>query len=84
MNIDQFRHLPLDEKTNYLWDNGICLNQRMVNNEYIVCIFSLADFFVEAVYSKKNNRVDRISPILGQKSWERYVDGILHQLLSLS
>jgi hypothetical protein len=30
MNIKNFNHLPLDEKTNYLWDNGVCLSQRSI------------------------------------------------------
>ncbi|NNE54597.1 MAG: hypothetical protein HKN32_01160 [Flavobacteriales bacterium] len=84
MKIDTFQQLPLDEKTNYLWDRGVCLNQRLVDENYIVCIFSLDDFFVEAVYSKANNRVNSIAPIVSHKKWEAYVDVVILNLLVTS
>lgn len=81
MNIENFNHLPLDEKTNYLWDNGVCLSQRIVSEGDIICIFHVDDFYVEAIYSKNNNRVDSILPIINLKKWEMYVDTFLMQLL---
>lgn len=84
MKIDSFSKLPLDEKTNYLWDHGVCLNQRLVDNQHIVCIFSLNDFFVEAVYSRENNRVDSIRPIIELRKWESYVDAIIMESFHLS
>ena len=83
MKIKRFTNLHLDEKTNYLWDYGVCLNQRLVDNSHIVCIFSLDDFFVEAIYSKNNNRVDSISPV-DLRNWEAYVDLTLHEMLNPS
>lgn len=84
MTIKEFRNLPLDEKTNYLWDNGVCLGQRMVQNSYVVCIFSLNDFFVEARYSKNNNKVDAIMPLTDVMEWEAYVDRVLYQCVHLN
>lgn len=84
MEISEFNKLPLDQKTNYLWDNGICLNQRLVKNQYIVCIFSLDTFYVEAVYSKRNNKVDRIAPINDLRKWEAYVDAVIMNIFCLS
>jgi len=81
MKIKRFTNLPLDEKTNYLWDHGVCLNQRLVDNSHIVCIFSLDDFFVEAIYSKNNNRVNSIAPV-DLRNWEAYVDLIIHKMLN--
>ena len=63
MELNLFNRLPLDQKTTYMWDNGICLAQRIVENRYILCIFELDGFFVEAIYSRRNNRVNAILPI---------------------
>lgn len=84
MNIKDFKRLPLDERTNYLWDNGVCLGQRMYANQYIICIFSLNDFFVEARYSKNNNRVDAIMPLTDVMEWEAYVDRVVYQHFHLN
>lgn len=84
MTLDQFTKMPVDEQTNYLWDNGICLGQRMFQNQYIVCIFSIDNFFVEARYSKNNNGVDAILPLRDVLEWEAYVDRNLRQLIYLS
>ena len=84
MNIEQFNRLPLDERTNYLWEHGVCTSQRLIRNEYIVCIFQLENFFVEARYSTNDNRVDDVKPITELMYWEAYVDLQLRSLFSLS
>lgn len=84
MTIQEFLGLPMDEKTNYMWDNGVCHGQRLIDNSYIVCIFSLGEFFVEARYSCSNNKVDAILPLSDLYQWESYVDCILRQVIHLS
>jgi len=84
MNITKFNKMPLDERTNYLWDHGVCTTQRLVKNEYIVCIFQLDNFFVEARYSTNDNCVDDVKPIQELNLWEAYVDLELKSLFSLS
>lgn len=84
MKIEDFNKLPLDERTNYLWDHGICTSQRLIRNEYIVCIFELEHFFVEARYSTNDNRVDDVQPISELNLWESYVDLELRAIFSLS
>ena len=84
MTIKNFDHLPLDEKTNYLWDKGVCLSQRVIDAGDIICIFHVDDFYVEATYSRNNNRVDRIVPIPEIKKFEVYVDTLILQLLHQS
>lgn len=84
MKIEDFNKLPLDERTNYLWDHGICTSQRLICNEYILCIFELENFFVEARYSTNDNRVDDVQPISDLILWESYVDLELRAILSLS
>ena len=84
MQLDSFNRLPLDQKTNYLWDHGVCLAQRVSENRYILCIFEVNGFFVEAIYSRRNNRVNAILPIADLPEWEAYVDQTLTQLLKLS
>ena len=84
MELNLFNRLPLDQKTTYMWDNGICLAQRIVENRYILCIFELDGFFVEAIYSRRNNRVNAILPIADIPEWEEYVDQVLTNLLKLN
>ena len=84
MDLTAFNRLPLDEKTNYMWDHGVCLAQRIVENRYILCIFELNGFYVEAIYSRRNNRVNAILPIADLPEWEGYVDQVLINLLHLN
>lgn len=84
MDLTAFNRLPLDEKTNYMWDHGVCLSQRIVENRYILCIFELNGFYVEAIYSRRNNRVNAILPIAELPEWEGYVDQVLTNLLHLN
>lgn len=81
MDIIEFTQLPKDEKTNYLWDYGVCLGQRLVREEEIVCLFQVNEFFVEAIYSRENNRVESILPLIEMAHWEAYVDLILVELI---
>ncbi len=81
MDIVKFTKLPKDEKTNYLWDYGICLGQRLVGEYEIICLFELDEFYVEAVYSRENNKVDQITPVLEMPHWDAYVDLVLFELL---
>jgi hypothetical protein len=84
MTTRQFRQLPIDEKTNYLWDYGVCFGQRLVNNRYVVSIFRLNHFYVEARYSRNNNAVEHIRVIAEIADWEAYVDRVLDQALRLN
>lgn len=84
MDLRTFNRLPLDEKTNYMWDHGNCISQRLVENRYILCIFEINGFYVEAIYSKQNNRVNAILPIMGMDSWEAYVDRIIRNVTEMN
>ena len=68
MKLDTFNRL-LDQKTS-MWDHGICLAQRIIENRYILCIFEVNGFFVEAIYSRRNNRVNAILPIADIPEWK--------------
>jgi len=81
MDIIKFTQLPKDEKTNYLWDYGVCLGQRLVREEEIVCLFEVDQFFVEAIYSRENNQVESILPVIEMPHWEAYVDLVLVELI---
>lgn len=84
MNASDFSNLPMDERTNYLWDHGVCFGQRLIDNQFILSIFKVDRFFVEARYSRENNRVDAIRIIDEIAEWEAYVDRTLLQLFQLS
>ena len=81
MDIQNFDRMPLDEKTSFLWDRGVCLNQRLVDGQEIICIFSLENFYVEAIYSRSNNRVNSIHTLVYQGQWSIYVECIIQELL---
>lgn len=83
MSIQDFELLPFDEKTTFLWDQGVCLNQRIVDQHEIICIFSVEDFYVEAVYCRDNNCVVGISTLNDHSSWEVYVELVLRDLVPL-
>ena len=84
MDLRTFNPLPLDEKTNYMWAHGNSSSQRMVENRYILCIFEINGFYVEAIYSKQNNRVNAILPIMGMESWEAYVDQVIRNVTEVN
>lgn len=84
MTSRDFQQLPFDEKTNHLWDHGVCYGQRLVANRYIMSIFRVNEFYVEARYSRRNNKVDTISVIREVPLWEDYVDRVLQQLCRLT
>ena len=84
MTIQEFSQLPLDEMTNYLWDNGVCISQRRFSKLSVVCIFQIDTFFVEATYSSQDNRVEVIQPIIELREWEAYVDCLLRNELYTS
>ena len=44
MKLDTFNRLPLDQKTSYMWDHGICFAQRIIENRYILCILRSTAF----------------------------------------
>jgi hypothetical protein len=44
----------------------------------------LNGFYVEAIYSRRNNRVNAILPIADLPEWEGYVDQVLTNLLHLN
>ena len=77
MQLDSFNRLPLDQKTNYMWDHGVCLAQRVIENRYILCIFEVNGFFVEAIYSRRNNRVFVGSDLLATQTTGRWL-GLCH------
>lgn len=80
----EFSQLPPDEKTNYLWDYGICFGQRMVGKHYILSIFQLEDFFVEARYLRDNSGVSSIRVIREFPEWEAYIGRTIRRLYHLS
>ena len=84
MELNLFNRLPLNEKTSYMWDKGVCHASRVVEVSYFLCIYELDGFFVEAIYSSRNKRVNAIVPIVSIPEWEGYVDQVLTNLLKLN
>jgi len=84
MRIKDFKKLPLDVKTNYIWDCGVCLHQELIDPTSMKCIFNVNGFFVEALYSANDNGIKAIEPFQDYYSWEGYVDRQVNYLLRLN
>lgn len=84
MEAEKFIQLPLDKKLNYLWDHGECAHQRTIENGHTLCLFSLDDFFVEAIYSKDNNEVLSLRFMNEFVKWSSYVDRFISEKFNLN
>jgi len=84
MEAEKFIQLPLDKKLNYLWDHGECAHQRTINSGDTLCLFSLDDFFVEAIYSKNNNEVLSLRFMKEYLSWSSYVERLINERLNVN
>ena len=82
MEAEKFIRLPLDKKLDYIWDNGVCVHQRTIENGHTLCFFSVDDFFVEAIYSKSNNEVLTLRFMHEYMQWSTYVEGVISEYLN--
>lgn len=80
MKVEEFIEMPMDQKTNYLWDRGQCIFQETIQDGYSVCVFELEDFYVEAVFSK--HKILKIRHMAEITNFEAYVDSVTNAILN--
>ena len=82
MNPSKFNRMITDAKANFLWDNGIFVDERVSYNKYLIKVYSLIDFYVEVYYSIDDNKIEDIYAIETEQDWEGFLKTIdLSQLL---
>lgn len=73
MTPDKFNHMLTDAKANFLWDNGVYVDERVSYNKYLIKIYSLIDFYVEVYYSLEDNKIEDIYAIETDEDWEGFL-----------
>ena len=72
----KFNTLMTDAKANFLWDNGMYVDERISYNKYLIKIYSLMDFYVEVYYSMEDNKIEDIYAIQTDEDWDSFLKGI--------
>ena len=73
IGLYQFKVLTLNEQAKLLW-NGAYLGKR-VENELIVQLYSVSDFFAELYYHPFKNEIVRIRPFNSPDLLQPYLTG---------
>lgn len=76
MTPEKFNKMMTDAKANFLWDNGVFIDERISYNKYIIKVYSLLDFFVEVYYSLEDNKIEDIYAIETEEDWEGFLKTI--------
>ena len=76
MTPEKFNSLITDAKANYLWDNGVFIDERMCYNKFIIKVYSLLDFYVEVYYSMSDNKIEDIYALETEEDWEGFLKNI--------
>ena len=70
MTPDKFNSMLTDAKANFLWDNGVFVDERISYNKYLIKIYSLLDFYVEVYYNINDNKIEDIYALESEDDWE--------------
>lgn len=71
----EYNQLTLDEKAQYLWDNGeFILNRK--TEEGAFNLYTLSDFFVEVFLDKKSGQVTKFQSFKSLRMLEPYLNSI--------
>ena len=73
MTAEKFNSLITDSKANFLWDNGVYVDERISYNKYLIKIYSLVDFYVEVYYCIEDNKIEDIYAIETDEDWEGFL-----------
>lgn len=73
IEIYDFMALDLNERANYLWDNGIYLMNREENGTKKVLYF-LNTYYVEVFYNISDNSIYEIKPFKSIRPLEPYLN----------
>lgn len=76
MTAKNFNELSIENKSTYLWENGIYVDERVSYNKYLIKIYSLDDFYVEVYYSIEDNKIEDIYGVETDEDWEGFLKTI--------
>lgn len=76
VTADKFNQMMTDAKANFLWDNGVFIDERISYNKYIIKVYSLLDFYVEVYYSIEDNKIEDIYAIETEEDWDGFLKNI--------
>lgn len=76
MTPEKFNSLITDAKANYLWDNGVFIDERICYNKFIIKVYCLLDFYVEVYYSMSDNKIEDIYALETEEDWEGFLKNI--------
>lgn len=76
VTADKFNKMVTDAKANFLWDNGVFVNERVSYNKYLIKVYSLLDFYVEVYYSIEDNKIEDIYAIETEEDWDGFLKTI--------
>jgi hypothetical protein len=75
LGLYEYNVLPDVKKTQLLWDNGVFLMNREDDNQ-LVNLYALFDFYVEVYYMQKSNEIKRIKTFKSINPLQPYLDRI--------
>lgn len=60
LTLYQFNVLPDGERTNVLWNEGVCLDLFREENQCKIVLYALYSFYVEVWYGIVDNKIERL------------------------
>ena len=79
MTLYQFKALNQQEQYQTVWDSGVYLTDRVVENNRFA-LYQIDGFYVEIFYSSNENKIISIKSFLSTDLLEPYLDKIKIQL----
>ena len=75
MTLYEYIPLSTDEKAQILWEQGIFVMNRF-EGDLAVNLYMLSDFYVEAWYNQKSNKIVKLRPFRSLNVLEIYLNQI--------
>lgn len=72
MSAEFFNEMFTDQQTDYLWDNGVFLDE-VIEGGYVKKLYSLHDYFVEVYFNLQSNKCETALAITEPEQIDRWV-----------
>ena len=73
LGVYGFNIMPVNERADYLWDNGTFLATR-IEDGMKINLHALSNFYVEVVYKSKVNKIIELKSFKTVRGLEPYLD----------
>ena len=74
MDINELRKLEIKESLLVLSRNGLLMDEVMVQGMLRLRLYSLANYYVQAVFNKHDNTLLEVKPLMTQDDWDPYLE----------